>query len=141
MAILPNVFKPDEEIEDPFKPLDEGWYEMEVIKSVYKANNAKNGHYISLSVKVLEEPYEGRLLYPNLNIDNPNKTTVTIAQRDLQALSIAVGVGEDWDDTEVLHDIPFFGFVVVKPKTSQWPAKNELKKFLSMEAYEELDSD
>lgn len=132
MALLPNVFRPDEEVEDPFAPIPEGWYEMEVIKSEYKQNNAKNGHYISLVIKIQEEPYIGRFIYVNLNIDNPNKTTVAIANRDLKALSEAIGLTDEWDDTEDLHNIPFEGKVIIKPATSQWPAKNEIKGYRAM---------
>ena len=44
MALLPNVFVPDEAEENPFAPIAAGWYLGEIIKSELK--DTKNKDYL-----------------------------------------------------------------------------------------------
>lgn len=128
MALLPDIFTPDETDENPFAPIDAGWYEAEIFKSELKDTNDKTGKYISLGFKVIEGDYEGRYVYTNLNIVNKSDVAVKIARADLKKICDACGVNE-LEDTEDLHGIPMLIKVSVKPETSQWPAKNEIKDY------------
>jgi len=134
MALLPDVFKPEETDENPFAPIPADWYVAEVIKSELKATNDKTGKYIALSFKILEGDHEGRMIYANLNIVNKSEVAVKIARSDLKKICMAVGHEEELEDTEDLHNIPMQIKVSIKPETSQWPAKNEIKDFRSEDA-------
>jgi len=138
MALLPDVFTPEEADSDPFAPIPAGWYPAEIIKSELKNTKDKTGKYISLCFKVLEGEHEGRMIFTNLNIINKSDVAVKIARSDLKAICEAVEHTGELEDTEDLHNIPLAMKVSVKPETSQWPAKNEIKGYKS-EA--ELDSD
>lgn len=131
MAMLPNVFVPEEAEDNPFAPIPEEWYPAEIIKSDYKATNAKDGHYIALNFKVLDGDHANRLLFANLNIDNKSDVAVKIGRADLKAICKAVGLPEDYEleDTTDLHNIPILIKVTIKAANANWPAKNEIKGY------------
>ena len=129
MALLPNVFVPDEAEENPFAPIAAGWYLGEIIKSELKDTKNKDGKYLALTFKVVEGDHEGRLIFTNLNIVNKSDVAVKIARSDLKAICGAVGFEGDLEDTVDLHNVPMMVKVSLKPETAQWPAKNELKNF------------
>jgi hypothetical protein len=128
MALLPDVFQPEEAASDPFAPLPADWYAAEITKSELKTTNDGSGKYIALGFKVIEGDYEGRYVYTNLNIVNKSDTAVKIAQSDLKKICEACGVTE-LEDTEDLHNIPMQIKLSVKAETAQWPAKNEIKNY------------
>jgi hypothetical protein len=128
MAILPDVFTPDEATSDPFTPLPADWYEAEILSSEVKSTKAKDGKYISLKFVILEGEFKDRFVFTNLNIVNKSDVAVRIAQSDLKKICDACGV-DSLEDTEDLHNVPMQIKLSVKPETSQWPAKNEVKDF------------
>ena len=129
MAVLPGVFVPEEAEENPFAPIPEDWYTAEITKSELKDTKDKQGKYLALTCKVLEGEYKGRLIFTNLNLVNKSETAVKIARSDLKKICMAVGHNDELEDSADLHNIPMDVKVTVKPASSQWPAKNELKDF------------
>ena len=131
MALLPDVFTPENEDSNPFAPIPADWYLAEIIKSEIKTTNDKSGKYIALTFKISEGEHEGRMLYSNLNIVNKSDVAVKIARADLKAICDSVGFTGELEDTIDLHNIPLMIKVTIKPETSQWPAKNEVKAYRS----------
>lgn len=91
------------EPETDFAPLEPGEYTAIIIDSELKRTKSGNGQYIALTFEVMDDPYNGRRLWENLNIDNPNAKAVEIAMRKLSSICRAVGVMSP-KDTEELHD-------------------------------------
>jgi hypothetical protein len=139
MALLPEVFQPDEAEDDPFAPLDAGWYEAEIVKSELKVTRDKKGKYISLQFKVVEGDSKGRMVFTNLNIVNASETAVRIARSDLKKICGACSFEGDLEDTTDLHNIVIGIKLTVKPETSQWPAKNEIKNFCHTDDIPDLE--
>lgn len=135
MALLPNIFTPSEAETSSFDPIPSGWYEAEMTKSELKTTKAKDGKYLSLTFKVLDGEHTGRLVFANLNIVNKNELAVKIANGDLKAICKAVGRDEDeeLEDSVDLHDIAIAIKVSEVAETAQWPAKNEIKGYKSLE--------
>lgn len=129
MALLPNVFVPDEAESMEFEVLPADWYPAEIVKSELKDTKNKDGKYIALKFRILEGAYEGRFVFTNLNIVNKNETAVRIANSDLKAICEAVGFEGELEDTVDLHNIEMEIKLTVKPETSEWPAKNEIKSY------------
>jgi Protein of unknown function (DUF669) len=67
-----------------------------------------------LDMEVLEGPLQGRHVYDQLNLINPNPTAEEIAQRTLSAICHAVGKLQV-ADSEELHFQPLLVRVAVKP--------------------------
>lgn len=141
MALLPNVFVPEEAESMEFTVLPAGWYPAEIVKSELKDTKLKDGKYIALKFRITEDveidgeevKSEGRFVFTNLNIINKNETAVRIAQSDLKAICEAIGFEGELEDTVDLHDQDMMIKLSVKPETSEWPAKNEIKGYKAVE--------
>lgn len=133
MALLPDVFVPDEAEDDPFAPIPAVWYEADIIKSELKTTKDKKGKYISLHFKIAEGAHKGRLVFTNLNIVNASDVAVKIARSDLKKICGACGITGELEDTVDLHNITIGIKLSIKPESSQWPAKNEIKNFCAVE--------
>lgn len=133
MALLPSVFIPEEAEDLQFSVLKAGWYTAEIVKSELKTTRDKEGKFLALNFKCLEdengESSTGRFIFANLNLVNKNEMAVKIAYSDLKAICDAVGVDGELEDSIDLHNIPLMIKVSVKPETADWPAKNEIKAY------------
>ena len=113
-----------------FEPIPEGDYMCQIVQSDMKENKKKTGQYLELRVQIQEEPYVGRLVFERLNLINPNETAVKIANRTLADICEACGVDEV-EDSEELHGIEFVAHVVVTEPQGDYPAGNEVKKYIA----------
>ena len=137
MALLPNVFVPEDAEAMEFKTLPAGWYLAELVKSELKDTNAKDGKYLALKFRIVEDAEidgvevksEGRFVFTNLNIVNKNETAVKLARFDLKKICAAVGHEGELEDTVDLHNIELQIKLSVKAATSEWPERNEIKGY------------
>lgn len=142
MALLPNVFVPDDAESMEFTVLPAGWYPAEIVKSELKDTRDKSGKYIALKFRILENVVidgeevksEGRFVFTNLNIVNKNEMAVKLAYSDLKSICSAVGFSDELEDTTDLHNIDLQIKLSVKAETSEWPAKNEVKGYKALDA-------
>lgn len=130
MPILPNKANVagNNETMDDRSPIPAGDYIAHIVKSEMKQTKAKTGHYLALQFKVLEGDYAGRVLFTNLNLDNPNPMAVEIANKELNSICQAVNL-EGVEDSEELHQIPMMVSVKQTEATAQWPAGNEITSY------------
>jgi hypothetical protein len=76
-----------------FEPLKPGKYPVCIEKAECRQTKAKNGHYVWLEMTVIGDgPGNGRKLWSNITIDNPNAKAVEIGRGQLSALCRAVDV-------------------------------------------------
>ena len=130
MALLPDVFVPDDAPDNPFDTIKETtWLPMEIVKSELKDTNNKDGKYFSLHFKVTEGEYTGKMFFANLNWVNKSDVAVKIGKGDMKKICKAVELEGDLEDTVDLHGIPMMVMVTYKPPSAQWPDKNELKDY------------
>lgn len=112
-----------------YGPLPAGKFEMMVIKSDNKAIKAGNGHYLELEMQVISGEHSGRRHWERLNLDNPSKKTVEIAEEQLARLCAALGLAKI-EDSEELHDRPFIAKVEIDKKD---PTSNRIYDFMPAE--------
>ena len=129
MAMLPDVFVPEDADENPFAPIPADWYLAEITKSELNTTKDKNGKYLSFAFKILEGEFENRIIYTNVNIVNKSDTAVKIGRADLKAMCVSAGHEGELEDTEDLHEIPMAIKITIKAETAQWPSKNEIKGY------------
>lgn len=115
-----ETVQPDE----GFDPVPAGDYPVIITDSEMKQTKAGTGHYLQLTLQVIDGPAKNRLIWHRLNIQNPKATAQEIGQRQLSALCHAVGKLQVQDSAE-LHGIPFVARVIVK--TDDYGAKNVVK--------------
>lgn len=112
-----------------FDLIPDGFYRAEIVASEMKQTKAGNGSYISLRFKLDGNPkYDGRQLFCNLNIDNPNPKAVEIAQRQLADIMECCGV-QEVEDSEELHGKPMLIKVRTRKGNGQYEDQNEIKGF------------
>jgi len=117
----PQEHEPDNGGE--FELIPKGDYDAVIVASEIKETKAGNGHYLKLEVEILGPTHNGRKIWEQLNIDNPNKVAVEIANRQLRSICDAVGMGNQMiRDSEELHDRPLV--VRIKHETYEGEQKN-----------------
>lgn len=108
-----------------------GRYNVIITDSDYVATKSGTGHYLKLTFKIIEGDYVNRLVWANLNLDNPNTKAVEIAQRELSAICHAVDV-LSFKDTSDLHGIPLSAQVKIRKGTDGYDDQNTISGFKSV---------
>lgn len=111
-----------------FEPIPNGRYNVVITDSDMKATSKGDGHYLKLTFKILDGEFVNRLVWKNLNLDNPNEKAVEIAQSDLSNICRACGLGVIADSQE-LHGIPMSGQVRIKPGSGGYGPSNDVNDF------------
>lgn len=114
----------------PFEILPAGRYEAMIVASEQKATKAGTGSYLQLDFQVITGDASGRHVWARLNLDNPNETAVRIAQQELAAICMALGltgVGE----SEELHDKPLLIEVAIERGKDGRDDTNRIKAYLA----------
>ena len=132
MPLLPQVANTEgnNETQEDRSPIPAGDYMMHLVKSEFKPTKAKTGHYLACQFKVLEGDYKGRVVFTNLNLDNPNPVAVEIANKELNSICSACGK-EGVEDSDELLNIPLVVSVKVTPGDANWPPSNEITGYAS----------
>ena len=84
-----------------FGVLPKGEYVAAIVSSEVKPTKAGTGEYLSLRFEVLFGDYEGRMLFHNINLQNPNATAVKIGREHLTAICRCVDVLAPNDSVEL----------------------------------------
>ena len=128
MAIL--NFNAEEIPSSDFEAIPAGTYEAVITDSRMKPTKAGNGAYLELDLEIISGDHKGRRLWDRLNLDNPNKQAVEIAQRSLAQICRAVDVLQP-RDSEELHDKPLLVRVSTRTMNDGTPG-NEVKGYMAV---------
>lgn len=118
--------------------LPAGDYEVIITESEQRRTAKGDGSYLSLTMEIQSGEYQGRLLWDRLNLDNPNRKAVEIAQRSLSQICHATGVLQVKDSSD-LHHRPMLAVVKVRPEREDpvtgkfYEASNEVKEYRALE--------
>lgn len=88
--------------ETGFQPLPNGWYSATISKAEVKATKAGTGEYIAIRYDIIGPTNQGRVVFGNLNIRNPNPTAEEIAEKQIKHLTAAIGLSGMLSDTDQL---------------------------------------
>jgi hypothetical protein len=117
---------------EEFQILPAGDYKVIIESEEVKSSKSGKGDYINFKVKVIDGPYKNRVLYTILNLWNENEKAKEIAERDLAAIKVAVGLNEI-RDTSQLFNRPLLA-KVGQEHSEQWGDKNVIKGWKSLTA-------
>ena len=116
--------------ERDFSPLPDGWYAVTISEADVKSTKAGTGSYIKLRLDVSGPTHQGRVVYTNFNIRNPNPKAEEIGNQQLGELMRAVAMPR-LEDTDQL--IGALLTIKVAIETSEnYPAKNVVKGWKSI---------
>ena len=108
-----------------YELLPAGKYRAQIVESEMRVTKNGMGQFLWLMLDILEGEHKGRKIFDQLNLVNPNPTTVEIAQRTLSAICHATG-RMHVSDSEELHLIPMTIQVKIRPPKNGYGESNAI---------------
>jgi hypothetical protein len=110
-----------------FAPIPAGDYHVKIVDSDLKDTKAGNGQYIKVRLDVMGPSHQGRVLFSNINIRNPNPKAEEIGRQQLGSILRAIGLAS-LTDTDQLIGGELSVKVTVKDDPTYGPG-NEVKGY------------
>jgi hypothetical protein len=111
-----------------FALIPAGDYQAVIARTEIKQTKKGDGRYISATIEIVDAVCNGRLLWDNINFDNPNATAMKIAQQTLKAICTAVGI-KSLRDTSELENKPLIVTIGVKRNDYRGEDENVIKAY------------
>ena len=103
MAFLNETFEADNLPQgNSYEALPAGWYNVNVTGAELKNTKAGNGQYIAVRYDVTGPTHQGRVVFGNLNIKNPNPKSEEIGRQQLGELMRAIGLARVTDTDQLI---------------------------------------
>lgn len=90
------------ESNNSYDPLPQGWYDVNIKGAELKDTKAGTGQYIAVQYDVLGPTHQGRVVFGNLNIRNPNPKAEEIGRQQLGELMRAIGLTTVQDTDQLI---------------------------------------
>lgn len=110
-----------------FEPIPAGWYSVTVTGAEVKETKAGTGQYIAVRYDVTGPTHEGRVIFGNLNIRNPNPKAEEIGRQQLGDLMRAIGLAQVTDTDQLIG-----GRLQIKvtiQKSEEYGDRNDVKGY------------
>jgi len=129
MAFLDQTFEADAMpvSEKSYEPLPAGWYTASITGAELKNTKAGTGQYIAIRYDIIGPTHQGRIVFGNLNIRNPNPKAEEIGRQQLGEVMRAIGIAKVADTDELIG-----GQLSIKVdirSSEQYGDQNEVKGF------------
>jgi hypothetical protein len=85
-----------------FEPLPAGWYTAVIGGAEIKNTKAGTGQYIAVRYDITGPTHQGRVVFGNLNIKNPNPKAEEIGRQQLGELMRAIGLSTVQDTDQLI---------------------------------------
>lgn len=105
-----------------------GWYPATVHEAEMKMTNAGNGQYVQVRYNL----DNGRVVFGNFNVVNPNPKAEEIGRQQLNDLAVAIGITGVVHDTDQLINGRCEVKVSIKEAKDGYEAQNEVKGFRAL---------
>lgn len=113
-----------------FEPLPAGWYTATISQSELKDTKAGTGQYIKLRYDITGPTHQGRVVFGNLNIKNPNPKAEEIGRQQLGDIMRAIGLAKVADTDQLIGGQ--LGIKLEVKEDAQYGASNEVKAYKSL---------
>lgn len=124
-----NAFNPDEhEPTSDFAVIPPGKYPVYIEQAEVRQTKAGNGHYIKITMSILEGDFRNRKLWDQINIDNPSEECQAIGLRTLSALAKATNIDSLTDSAQLVGKV-VIASVRVK-RSDNYGDQNEIRTYL-----------
>jgi hypothetical protein len=126
---LGGDFIPEEhEVATDFEPLPAGDYQVMIDSAEIKTTSKGDGKFLKLELTVLGDNFNGRKLFDNINLKNPNKQCEDIGKSMLASLAIACGITNLRESAELLGKQVIVK-IKVTPATEKYDAGNQVRAY------------
>lgn len=85
-----------------YEALPAGWYHANISGAEVKATKSGTGRYIAVKYSITGPTHEGRVVFGNLNIENPNPKAEEIGRQQLRSLMEAIGLSKLTDSDQLI---------------------------------------
>lgn len=102
MAFLDQEFDATTVEITSYDPLPAGWYAAKITEVEIKETKAGNGQYIRVKYDITGPSHQGRAVYGNLNIKNPNPKAEEIGRQQLAELITSIGLTKVRDTDQLI---------------------------------------
>jgi Protein of unknown function (DUF669) len=132
MAFLTESFDVDSlpKSERNFDPLPDGWYTASITGAEIKKTKAGTGEYIAVRYDITGPTHQGRVIFANLNIKNPNPKAEEIGRQQLGELMRAIGLARVTDTDQLIGGS--LGIKLAVVKSEQYGDSNDVKGFKAL---------
>lgn len=134
MAFLDTTFNatdlPESQSTGEFLPLPEGWYDATINGAELKTTKAGNGQYIAVQYSIIGPTHQGRVVFGNLNIRNPNVKAEEIGRQQLGEIMRAINLASVSDTDQLIG-----GSLSIKlsiRKSEQYGDSNDVTRFKAL---------
>lgn len=110
-----------------FSPLPDGWYAVTISEADLKQTKAGNGQYIKMRLDVTGPSHQGRVVFSNINIRNPNPKAEEIGNQQLGELLRAIGLPKIEDTDQLVGRS--LSVKLVTRSSEQYGDQNEVKAY------------
>lgn len=129
MAFLSQSFDVSElpQASKDYSVLPAGWYSATISGAEVKEAKAGNGEYIAIKYSITGPTHQGRVIFGNLNIKNPNPKAEEIGRQQLGDIMRAIGLARVTDTDQLIG-----GSLVIKldvKEDEKYGERNEVKGF------------
>jgi len=133
MAFLGQEFNVDElpQGRGDFDPIPAGWYTACIASTELKDTKAGTGQYVSVRFDITGPSHEGRVVFTNLNISNPNPKAEEVGRQQLGDIARAGGLAKVSDNDQIVG-INLSIKVIVKDDPT-YGKSNEVKGYKAIE--------
>jgi len=112
-----------------YEVLPAGWYTAYIKSAEIKTTKTGTGKYIAVRYDITGPTHAGRMIFGNLNINNPNPKAEEIARQQLGELMRAIGLSSVQDTDQLIG-----GSLSIKlgvRESEQYSSSNDVKSFKS----------
>ena len=103
MAFLGQTFNTDDLPQgNAYEPLPAGWYTATITAAELKPTKDGSGQYIKVRYDITGPTHQGRVVFGNLNIKNPNPKAEEIGRQQLGEIMRAIGLAKVTDTDQLI---------------------------------------
>ena len=121
--------------QDGFEPIPAGWYNARITEAEVKSTKAGTGSYIKVRYDITGPTHQGRVIYGNINLSNPNQQAEQIGIQQLGSLARAIGLDVISDSDQLINREVQIKLSIKKDTSGQYNDSNDVKGFKAVDGY------
>ena len=134
MAFLGQAYQvKDIPEQDNFEPIPAGWYNARITEAEVKSTKAGTGSYIKVRYDITGPTHQGRVIYGNINLSNPNQQAEQIGIQQLGSLARAIGLEVISDSDQLINRDVQIKLSIKKDTSGQYNDSNDVKGFKAVD--------
>lgn len=119
--------------QDGFEPIPAGWYNARITEAEVKSTKAGTGSYIKVRYDITGPTHQGRVIYGNINLSNPNQQAEQIGIQQLGSLARAIGLEVISDSDQLINRDVQIKLSIKKDTSGQYNDSNDVKGFKAID--------